>query len=71
MARNLQRDLAQRPLEPFVFHSKGLVVAVGRHGGVADVAGHAVGGRLAHALREAIEWEYRQSVAHLHGWETL
>ncbi|MBV9579028.1 MAG: FAD-dependent oxidoreductase [Chloroflexi bacterium] len=71
VARNLQADLEQRPLEPFVFHSKGFVVAVGRHGGVADVAGHAVGGRLAHALREAIEWEYRQSVAHLHGWETL
>jgi NADH:ubiquinone reductase (H+-translocating) len=71
VARNLQADFGRRPLEPFAFHSKGLVVAIGRHGGVADVAGHAVGGRLAHALRDAIEWEYRQSVRHLHGWETL
>jgi NADH dehydrogenase len=71
VARNLQADLEQRPLEPFAYHSKGFVVAVGRHGGVADVAGHVVGGRLAHALREAIEWEYRESVAHLGGRETL
>jgi NADH:ubiquinone reductase (H+-translocating) len=71
VARNLQADLEQRPLEPFTFHSKGFVVAVGRHGGVADVAGHAFGGPLAHALREAIEWEYRESVAHLRGRAAL
>jgi NADH:ubiquinone reductase (H+-translocating) len=71
VARNLQADLEQRPLEPFAYHSKGFVVAVGRHGGVAAVAGHVVGGRLAHDLRQAIEWEYRESVAHLGGRETL
>jgi hypothetical protein len=35
------------------------------------VAGHAFAGRLAHVLKDAIEWEYRQSVKHLRGWSIL
>ena len=36
---------------------------------VADVAGITSGGRAAHVLKDAIEWEYRQTVRHLHGWD--
>ena len=28
-------------------------------------------GRLAHLLKDAIEWEYRQSVRHLRGWDPV
>ncbi len=35
--------------------------------GVAEIAGITTGRRLAHALKDAIEWEYRQFVKHLRG----
>ena len=35
------------------------------------VAVFATGGRLAHRLKDAIEWEYRQSVKHLRGWDPV
>jgi NADH:ubiquinone reductase (H+-translocating) len=69
VARNLDAELRGRPLEPFTFHDKGFVVSVGQRRGVADVAGITSGGRLAHLLKDAIEWEYRQSVKHLRGWD--
>jgi len=71
VARNLDAELAGRPLEAFTFHDKGFVVSVGTRRGVADVAGVTSGGRLAHLLKDAIEWEYRQSVRHLRGWDPV
>jgi NADH dehydrogenase len=71
VARNLDAELEGRPLEAFTFHDKGFVVSVGVRRGVADVAGVTAGGRLAHLLKDAIEWEYRQSVKHLRGWDPL
>jgi NADH:ubiquinone reductase (H+-translocating) len=71
VARNLDAELEGRPLEAFTFHDKGFVVSVGVRRGVADVAGITTGGRLAHLLKDAIEWEYRQSVRHLRGWDPL
>jgi NADH dehydrogenase len=71
VARNLDADLEGRPLEAFTFHDKGFVVSVGPRRGVADIAGITSGGRLAHLLKDAIEWEYRQSVKHLRGWDPL
>jgi NADH:quinone reductase (non-electrogenic) len=71
VAYNLQAELYGRPLRAFGFHNKGFVVSVGAERGVADVAGRTIGGRLAHVLKEAIEWEYRQSVKHLRGWSPL
>jgi NADH dehydrogenase len=71
VAHNLEAELVGRPLEPFHFHDKGFVISVGSRRGVADIAGHAVGGRLAHVLKDAIEWEYRQSVKHLRGWSPV
>jgi NADH dehydrogenase len=71
VARNLDAELEGRPLEAFTFHDKGFVVSVGPRRGVADVAGLTTGGRLAHLLKDAIEWEYRQSVKHLRGWDPL
>ncbi|HEV3289673.1 MAG TPA: NAD(P)/FAD-dependent oxidoreductase, partial [Streptosporangiaceae bacterium] len=57
VARNLDAELADRPLEAFTFHDKGFVVSVGTRRGVADIAGITTGGRLAHLLKDAIEWE--------------
>ena len=70
-ARNLDAELDGRPLEAFTFHDKGFVVSVGTRGGVADIAGITSGGQLAHQLKDAIEWEYRQSVRHLRGWDPV
>ena len=69
VARNLDAELEDKPLEAFTFHDKGFVVSVGTRRGVADIAGLTTGGRLAHLLKDAIEWEYRQSVRHLRGWD--
>jgi NADH:ubiquinone reductase (H+-translocating) len=71
VARNLNAELEERPLEAFTVHDKGFVVSVGARRGVADIAGITTGGRLAHLLKDAIEWEYRQSVKHLRGWDPL
>jgi NADH dehydrogenase len=71
VARNLDAELNGRPLEAFTFHDKGFVVSVGTSRGVADVAGITTGGHLAHLLKDAIEWEYRQSVKHLRGWDPV
>jgi NADH:ubiquinone reductase (H+-translocating) len=71
VARNLDAELNGRPLEAFTFHDKGFVVSVGTRRGVADIAGITTGGRLAHLLKDAIEWEYRQSVRHLRGWDPI
>jgi NADH:quinone reductase (non-electrogenic) len=71
VARNLDAELRGRPLEAFTFHDKGFVVSVGTRRGVADIAGITTGGRLAHLLKDAIEWEYRQSVRHLRGWDPV
>jgi NADH:ubiquinone reductase (H+-translocating) len=71
VARNLDAELNGRPLEAFTFHDKGFVVSVGTRRGVADIAGITTGGRLAHLLKDAIEWEYRQSVRHLRGWDPV
>lgn len=65
---NLEAEMTGRPLEAFSFRDKGFVVSVGKARGVATVAGVTIGGRLAHALKDAIEWEYRQSVKHQRGW---
>ena len=71
VARNLDAELEGRPLEAFTFHDKGFVVSVGTRRGVADIAGITRAGRLAHLLKDLIEWEYRQSVTHLRGWDPL
>jgi NADH dehydrogenase len=71
VARNLDADLDGQPLEAFTFHDKGFVVSVGTRRGVADIAGITTGGHLAHLLKDTIEWEYRQSVKHLRGWDPL
>jgi NADH dehydrogenase len=71
VARNLDAELKSRPLEEFIFHDKGFVVSVGTRRGVADVAGITSGGQLAHLLKDAIEWEYRQSVKYLRGWDPI
>jgi NADH dehydrogenase len=71
VARNLDAELRSRQLEAFTFHDKGFVVSVGTRRGVADIAGITTGGRLAHLLKDAIEWEYRQSVTRLRGWDPV
>ena len=68
VVRNLQAEIEGRPLKPFGYRNKGFVVSVGNRRGVADIAGLTIGGRLAHLLKDAIELEYREAVAHLRGW---
>src|SRR4051794_19737597 len=71
VARNLDAELKDRPLEEFTFHDKGFVVSVGTRRGVADIAGITSGGQLGHLLKDALEWGYRQSVSHLRGWDPI
>jgi NADH:ubiquinone reductase (H+-translocating) len=71
VARNLSAELTGKPLEEFTFHDKGFVVSVGTRRGVADIAHITTGGHMAHLLKDAIEWEYRQSVKHLRGWDPV
>lgn len=71
VAHNLHAELTGEPLEPFVVRRKGFAVSIGGRRGVAEVAGHSLSGRLAHLLKDAIEWEYRQSVKYLHGWSVI
>ena len=71
VARNLDAELTGKSLEEFTFHDKGFVVSVGTRRGVADIAHITTGGHLAHLLKDAIEWEYRQSVKHLRGWDPV
>ena len=72
VARNLDAELEDKPLEAFTFHDKGFVLSAGTRrevADIADIAGITTGGHLAHLLKDAIEWEYRQSVTHLRGWD--
>ena len=71
VARNLVAALAGEAMEPYRFHYKGIVVSIGTQSAVADVLGHVFGGPVVHVLKNAIEWEYRQSVRHLRGWSLL
>ena len=71
VARNLDAAIKGQSLEPFTFHGKGFVVSAGTRRGVAGIAGITTGGQLAHLLKDAIEWEYRQSVRHLRGWDPV
>ena len=48
--------------------TKGSSPGWGPTGGVADIARVTIGGRLAHLLEDAIEWEYREPVKDLRGW---
>lgn len=67
-ATNLHAELTGKPLEAFTYGDRPFVVSVGSRKGVAAVAGRNFGGRAAHLLKDAIEWEYRQSVKYLQGW---
>src|SRR5258706_126874 len=55
VARNLDAELEDKPLEAFTFRDKGFVVSVGTRRGVADVAGITSGGGLAPPLKDALQ----------------
>jgi NADH dehydrogenase len=71
VAENLRAELRGEALRPFALHDRGTTVSVGPTRGVAELSGRAFGGRLAHMLKDAIEWEYRTSVQHLRGWSPI
>ena len=71
VARNLNAEQEDKPPEALTFHDKEFVISVGTRREVAGIAGITTGGRLAHLLKDAIEWEYRQSVTHLRGWDPV
>lgn len=64
IAHNLDAQFRDEPLQPFAFFNKGYVVSVGNRNGAADLPGGVtIGGRLAHILKDGIEWDYRKSVS--------
>ncbi|HEX8550685.1 MAG TPA: NAD(P)/FAD-dependent oxidoreductase [Abditibacteriaceae bacterium] len=71
VAANVIADATGGKAETFHFKNKGYVISVGGRSGVADVAGLTIAGRPAMMLKNAIEWEYRQSVKHLNGWSPI
>jgi NADH dehydrogenase len=71
VATNLLAEINGDKLEEFNFKDKGYVISVGGRAGVADVSGLTIAGRPAMMLKNAIEWEYRQSVKHLKGWSPI
>lgn len=71
VATNVIGALTGSKMESFEFKSKGYVISVGGRSGVADVSGLTLAGRPASVLKNAIEWEYRQSVKHLKGWSPI
>jgi hypothetical protein len=71
LSRNLDAELDGQPLEAFTFYDKGFVVSVGIPPRSRRHCRHYHRGRLAHLLKDAIEWEYRQSVRHLRGWDPV
>lgn len=71
VAANLKAELEERPLQPFDNRKMGIAVSLGERRGVSDIAGLTLGGRLAHLLKDTIEWEYRQSIKHLRGWSPI
>jgi NADH dehydrogenase len=71
VADNLLAEIAGRDPQPYAHQDRGFVVSVGGRRGAGDVLGRTVGGRVAHLLKDAIEWEYRQSVKHLRGWSPI
>ena len=56
-ATNLYAELMGKPLETFTYGDRPFVVSVGGRKGVAAVAGRSFGGRAAHLLKDAIEWD--------------
>ncbi|CAA9570683.1 MAG: hypothetical protein AVDCRST_MAG18-1942 [uncultured Thermomicrobiales bacterium] len=64
-------ELEGRHLEGFSSIDKGMVISVGGRRTVAEIAWRTVGGSAARLLKEAIGWEYRQSVQRLRGWSQL
>lgn len=71
VAQNVANEVTGSKPERFEFKSKGYVISVGGRSGVADVSGLTIAGRPAMVLKNAIEWEYRQSVKHLKGWSPI
>jgi NADH dehydrogenase len=71
VAHNVIAEWVGMPLEAYPFRYRGTVLSVGARNGVADIFGHVFGGRPVHLLKDAIEWEYRQSVGHLRSWSVL
>ena len=56
--------MSRRVLKPMAHHA----VSVGGERRAASLLGIAVRGRAAHALKDLIEWEYRQSITRFHGY---
>jgi hypothetical protein len=63
LAATLQGDDPSRVLKPQTRNA----VSVGQNRGAATVLGAAIQGRAAHAIKNLIEWEYRESITRLGG----
>ena len=66
-SRNADRRIAQlNPRARMTGSARNRSAAPKRHRRAITTSGH-----LAHLLKDAIEWEYRQSVKHLRGWDPV
>jgi NADH dehydrogenase len=64
LAATLQGRRPERVLQPMTRNA----VSVGSHTGAANLLGVKLKGRPALAIKDLIEWEYRQSITLLHGY---
>jgi NADH dehydrogenase len=64
LAATVQGRDPQRVLKPMTRSA----ISVGRERGVANVLGIEVNGRAGHAIKDLIEWEYRESITRLGGF---
>jgi NADH dehydrogenase FAD-containing subunit len=64
LAATAQGHKPERVLNPITRNA----VSVGRYSGAADLLGVKLKGRPARAIKDLIEWEYRQSITRLHGY---
>ena len=64
LAATLQGRDPSRVLKPLTRNA----VSIGHERGAANLLGLAIKGRAAHAIKDLIEWEYRESITRLGGF---
>ncbi len=69
--RNLRRQMAGRPLRPFVYKDHGSLVSLSRYSTVGSLMGNLIGGRMAiegRLARFVYTSLYRMHLIAIHGW---
>jgi NADH dehydrogenase len=71
VARNLEAELRGRRLESSPSTTRGSSSRSGSAAVSPTSLASPAAGSWPHLLKDAIEWEYRQSVRHLRGWDPI